>query len=117
MPISPVMTNIPRQPKLIMNSVNNGGARHGPIHVEDSTMPVGVPRFSASNHSDKALAADGNMGASPTPSRIRRPMKPAKLFTSPDTDCATDQVSKAAPREILLPSRSMMMPSGSWANA
>ncbi|MNO78675.1 hypothetical protein D3C76_698230 [compost metagenome] len=111
------MMNMPRQPKLTMNSVSNGGARHGPRQVDDQTMPVGVPRSLASNHSDRALAAEGNIGASPIPSNTRRPMKPAKLLTMPKVDCATDQASKDAPRAILLPSRSMIRPIGNCANA
>ncbi|MNJ75299.1 hypothetical protein D3C77_723700 [compost metagenome] len=71
----------------------------------------------ASNHSDRALAADGNIGASPIPSSTRRPMKPAKLLTMPNAAWATDQPSSEAPRAILLPRRSMIMPIGSWAKA
>ncbi|MNS32635.1 hypothetical protein D3C72_647270 [compost metagenome] len=111
------MMNMPRQPKLTMNSVSKGGARHGPRQVEDQTTPVGVPRSLASNHSDRALAADGNIGASPIPSSTRRPMKPAKLLTMPNAAWATDQPSSEAPRAILLPRRSMIMPIGSWAKA
>ncbi|MNJ60122.1 hypothetical protein D3C77_558350 [compost metagenome] len=80
-------------------------------------MPVGVPLSLASNHSDSALAADGNIGASPIPSSTRRPMKPPKLLTSPHSDCATDQASNEAPRAILLPRRSMIRPSGNCAKA
>ena len=111
------MMNMPRQPKLTMNSVSNGGARQGPRQVDDQTTPVGVPRSLASNHSDNALAADGNIGASPIPSNTRRPMKPAKLLTMPNAAWATDQPSNEAPRAILLPRRSMIMPIGNWAKA
>ncbi|MNE92078.1 hypothetical protein D3C80_1897660 [compost metagenome] len=80
-------------------------------------MPVGVPRFSASNHSARALAADGNIGASPIPSTTLSPMNAEKLLIRPEAVCATDQPSSAAPSEILLPRRSMIMPSGNWEKA
>ena len=80
-------------------------------------MPVGVPRFSASNHSARAFAADGNIGASPIPSTTLRPMNAEKLLIRPEAVCATDQPSSAAPSEILLPRRSMIMPSGSCEKA
>ncbi|MNF05214.1 hypothetical protein D3C80_2048920 [compost metagenome] len=71
----------------------------------------------ASNHSESALAAEGNIGASPIPSNTRKPMNPAKLLTMPNADCATDQASNDAPRAILLPRRSMIMPIGNCAKA
>ena len=66
---------MPRQPRWTMNNVSKGGARHGPMQVEDHTQPVAVPRSWVSNHSDKALAAEGNTGASPMPSNTRRPTR------------------------------------------
>ncbi len=111
------MTNMPRQPKCTMNSVSSGGATQGPMQVDDHTRPVGVPRSSASNHSASALAADGNTGASPMPSSTRRPMKLPKPLAKPNTVWATDQKISDAPRAILLPRRSMMMPMGSCEKA
>ena len=58
-----------------MNKVSNGGARHGPIQVEDHTQPVAVPRSWVSNHSDNALAAEGNTGASPMPNNTLSPTR------------------------------------------
>ncbi|MCY1307625.1 hypothetical protein D9M70_575610 [compost metagenome] len=100
-----------------MNRVSSGGARHGPMQVEDQTRPVGVPRSSASNHSARALAADGNIGASPMPSNTRSPRKLARLLERPNAAWATDQKISDPPSISLLPNRSMMMPMGSCEKA
>ena len=81
MPVfAPVMTNVGRQPQLMASQAISGGDRAPPTAAPVLKIPMPSARSLAGNHSAIALAAPGQLPASPNPSTKRQKAKLVALL-------------------------------------
>ncbi|MNE26517.1 hypothetical protein D3C80_1198860 [compost metagenome] len=84
-PNTPMVMNIPRQPKASIMAVRIGGLIASPMVEAALKMPMGMPRSLMLNQSLITFTPHGFIGASPIPSPIRTQINWVKLWIMPDS--------------------------------
>ena len=108
---APVARKATRQPKYGISQIaTKGAATMPPIPDPLSKIATATPRSPAGNHSETALVADGQLPASPVPSRNRAAQKDQSPRQRECDIAATDQnaANNAMPQRT--PMRSTIHP-------
>src|SRR5687768_4362787 len=111
------MTNVGRQPQLEASQAMSGGDKAPPTAAPVLKMPMPSARSRAGNHSAMALAAPGQLPASPKPSTKRQKAKLVMLRAAAWAAAAIDQTTIEMVKPARVPTASYRRPETIWLTA
>src|SRR5262245_47147549 len=111
------MMNVDRQPYAIASHAMIGGDSAPPTAAPVLKIPIPSARSRTGNHSPTALAAPGQLPASPKPSTARQIQKPLALRTAACQSAAVDQITIEQVKPSRVPITSKTRPETIWLMA
>jgi hypothetical protein len=115
-PRAPVQANDHCQPNRPISAVQMGSDSAEPASVPELKMLEAKARSCRGNHCDTTLELAGMIGASPSPSSIRSPMREPNPRASATAAVKTPHQAAAAAYMTLPPTRSISQPDATWSD-